>query len=241
MEVYFKCVRCGKNFKILTLLPTFSKYSTDTTQLNCQNWGFWVGEGSSRLKWRSKLQLCWSTVLLLLLEERWTWLRSPRRQLAQNIHFVTINRWQFCCVTEMYAPAYPPSVVASVSYCALPLRLPAFGGNTLFKCYFYPNTKRGLARVGPACAGALSQAASAMLGQKIRFRVIVINTCRWLSGMTLVSLCKAFYNHWDAQQSPWSDSKDNESPFYVATKPNSMVCLQEDRDHVVMDDQQHAR
>lgn len=127
-------------------------------------------------KWRSQLQLCRSTVLLLLLEEWQTWLRSPWRQEAQNTHFVTINRWQFCSVTEMYAPVYPPSVVASVSYCALPLCLPAFGGDTLFKCYFYPNTKRGLARDGPTCAGALCRSASAMFGQKIRLRVMFTNT-----------------------------------------------------------------
>lgn len=95
----------------------------------------------------------------------------------------------------MYAPVYPPSVVASVSYCALPLCLPAFGGDMLFKCYFYPNTKRGLARDGPTCTAALCQAASAMFGRKIRLCVGFINTWRKLSGMTLVSLCKAFHNH----------------------------------------------
>lgn len=223
MEVYFKCVRCGKNFKISTLLPT-SKLPKLRLLSRRGQYPIQMSK-TLQWEWRSKLQLCWSTVLLLLLEERWTWLRSPWRHGAQNIYFVTINRWQFCGVTEMYAPAYPPSVVASVSYCALPLRLPAFGGDTLFKCYFYPNTKRGLARDGPTCAGALSRDASAMFGQKMRSRVMVINTWRWHSGMTLVSLCKAFYNHWEAQQSPWLDSKENESPFYVATKPNSMVYL----------------
>lgn len=116
-------------------------------------------------------------------------------------------------VTEMYAPVYPPSVVASVSYCALPLCLLAFGGDTLFKCYFYPNTKRGLARDGTTCAGALCRAASAMFRRKMRSRVMFINTWRRLSGMTLISLCQAFHNHWEAQQSPWSDGKANQSPF----------------------------
>lgn len=112
----------------------------------------------------------------------------------------------------MYAPVYPPSVVASVSYCALPLCLPAFGGDTLFKCYFYPNTKRGLARDGLLVQARFAGAASAMFGRKMRLRGMFINTWRRLSGMPLISLCKAFHNHRKAQQSSWSDSKALKSP-----------------------------
>lgn len=92
----------------------------------------------------------------------------------------------------MYAPVYPPSVVASVSYCALPLCLPAFGGDTLFKCYFYPNTKRGLARDGLLVQARLAGAASAVFGRKMRLHGMFIKTWRRLSGMPLISLCKAF-------------------------------------------------
>lgn len=46
------------------------------------------------------------------------------RQLALSFYFTTnviisyCCQWQFCFLTEMYMPVYPPSVVASVSYCA---------------------------------------------------------------------------------------------------------------------------
>lgn len=49
---------------------------------------------------------------------------KPTRQQALSFYFTTnviisdCCQWQFCFLTEMYMPVYPPSVVASVSYCA---------------------------------------------------------------------------------------------------------------------------
>lgn len=75
---------------------------------------------------------------------------KPLRQQTLNPYFATIIyccEWQFCFVTEMYVLVYPPSVLASVSYCALSLSVCQGLASTHFKCYFYPNTQRGLWRL----------------------------------------------------------------------------------------------
>lgn len=77
----------------------------------------------------------------------------PPRQQAPNPYFATIIyccEWQFCFVTEMYVPVYPPSVVASVSYCARSSVCQRLA-STHFKCYFYLNTQRELGEAAYFC------------------------------------------------------------------------------------------